>query len=357
MKPMKQPVLRKNLLPGSLKRHNTYWQHLKSVDDLAVLLREPAHLLQLLSLEPRYRAYRIPKQNGKFRQIEDPAPDLKKVLRKINHYLQGHYYFIRPACVHGFCISPKRTEARNILSNARQHLNQTFLLNIDLRDFFHYVLESRICKILGHHFPRMDDALVELLGRLTTYKGRLPMGAPTSPALSNYASLRLDADLEALAQHCGWTYTRFADDLSFSAKVPIRESEEALIFPVITQHGFEINPGKVRRYGPADEKIVTGLHLRDGKVHLPPDYLPQLQTEIERLHTVMLVEGRYQTGMSMRKLKLLKQELLGKINFASQVLGNDAPQVTARAEQYEAALYAREDYESASWLDIPYTFI
>lgn len=354
---MKHHSLRKNLLPGSLKRHKTFWQHIKTVEDLAVLFRTPQHELQLLSLNPQYKEYRIPKKNGSFRQIEDPAPALKKVLRKVNHYLQAHYYFLRPTCVHGFCISPKHTENRNILSNAQAHANSTFLLNIDLKDFFHQVSEKRVGKILVRQFPLMNEELVDLLGRLCTRKGRLPMGAPTSPALSNFACLKMDAELEAVAYHCGWTYTRFADDLSFSADRPISVTDEYLIRPVLTRYGFMINEEKVRRYGADEEKIVTGLHIRNGEIFLPPNYLPQLEIEIARLRNVMLVEGRYQTGMSMRKLGLLKQELLGKLNFASQVLGSSAPEIVAREEQYASALTAKEDYESASWLDIPYSMI
>ncbi len=352
---MKHHALRKNLLPGSLKRHATYWQHIKTIEDLAVLLRKPQHKIQLISLSPRYKEYRIPKRNGGFRQIEDPAPDLKDLLRKINHYLQAHYYFRRPDCVHGFCISPRHTEDRNILSNARRHLGQQYLINIDLKDFFHQVTSKRVTRVINQQFSRMEDELVELMVRLTTRKGRLPMGAPTSPALSNFASLGMDAELKTISHHCGWVYTRFADDLTFSAQSPILPKHEDLIRPVIAHHGFTVNEEKVKRYGKGQEKIVTGLHLKDGKIKLPPDYLSQLQDEIARLRSTLLVEGRYQTGMSMRKLGLLKQELKGKLNFASQVLGGSAPEIIASEEQYEAALSAREDYESASWLEIPYS--
>ena len=351
---MKPPSIRKHLLPGALKRHANFWQHLETTQDLAVLLRIPQHKLQLESLSQRYKTYTIPKKNGKRRLIEDPNPQLKKILRKVNHFLQASYYFLRPASVHGFCISPKHTPPRTILSNARTHLGQPYLLNLDLQDFFHLISANRVHRILARQFPKMNHELQQLLVRLLTYKGRLPMGAPTSPAMSNFASLGLDHDLEILAQNCGWKYSRFVDDLSFSGGQAFSEDDDYLIRPVIRQHGFWVNEEKVTQYGRDQEKIVTGLHLREGSVHLPPDYLPQLETEIARLHAVMLVEGRYQTGMSGRKLKMLQQELLGKLNFAGQVLGVSAPEFQAREEQYAAALSAREDYESASWLDIPY---
>lgn len=347
-------AIRKNLLPATLRRHADAFTDLRDVQQLGALLRMPVHQVQLLALAPRYKTFTVPKSSGGRRLIEDPAPPLKKLLRWLNHYLQAHYVRLRPECVHGFCISPRHQEDRNVLSNARRHLGHPHLLNVDLKDFFHQVSAGRVRGLLQRHFPRFAAALTDLLTRLLTYKGRLPMGAPTSPALSNYASLGMDAELEAIARNSGLTYTRFADDLSFSATDPIGIPLEQMLRGAIRHHGFVVNPDKVRRYGPGEDRIVTGLHLRDGRVQLPDGYLPQLRTEIARLHTVMAVDGRYRTGMSDRKLKLLQQEIRGKMNFAGLVLGHASAEMVAQGEAYEAALDARAAWESLTWLEIPY---
>ena len=47
-------------------------------------------------------------------------------------------------------------------------------------------------------------------------KGRVPLGARTSPRVSNVILVSFDEAMVALALEPGLVYTRYADDLSFS---------------------------------------------------------------------------------------------------------------------------------------------
>jgi RNA-directed DNA polymerase len=51
----------------------------------------------------------------------------------------------------------------------------------------------------------------------------LPQGACTSPALSNQVTRKLDRRLTGMSKKHGFTYTRYADDLTFSAPPGKRE--------------------------------------------------------------------------------------------------------------------------------------
>jgi RNA-directed DNA polymerase len=352
---MKSVHLMKNLLPGTLRRHAGFWQELSHVHELGVLINMAPHHLQLLSAEPMYRCHTVPKKDGSRREIEDPHPPLKLVLRRINHYLQAAYHFKRPESVHGFCISPRHEEDRNAISNARRHVGKDYLLNLDMEDFFHQISADRVAMVLQRHFPGFNEDLVELIVRLTTRHGRLPMGAPTSPALSNFACLEMDAEMEALSAHLGLTYTRFADDLSFSATASITEGDELMVRDILLHHGFRVNEDKVKHYGVEDDRMVTGLLVKHDGVHLPQGYLSKLKEEIGRLKSVLMVDRRYQTGMSNKKLHLLKKEIQGKINFAAMAIGASSEAAMELAEAYEGAVYVPEEYESGSWLEIPYS--
>jgi len=143
-----------------------------------------------------YRDFQIPKRNGGFRQVEDPEPALKDVLRQLNDYLQAVYHGVRSEAAHGFLLCPDNDpDPRNIRTNAQRHCNRPYLLNADFLDFFHAVSQTAVQTIFEKEPFGFPDDLSVVLARLCCRKGRLPMGSPTSPVLSNFAALPLDSAL------------------------------------------------------------------------------------------------------------------------------------------------------------------
>lgn len=154
-----------------------------------------------------YRFY-IPKSNGGRRLISAPRNDLKMIQRKILGYILERIP-IHPSA-NGF-----RRE-RSIITNAENHMAQEIVIKIDAKDFFPSITYQRVKGVYANlGYPeKVADALTEL----TTYKGRLPMGAPTSPYLSNIVAIRLDRRFTNLSKKMDFRYTRYADDLAFSSK-------------------------------------------------------------------------------------------------------------------------------------------
>ena len=111
----------------------------------------------------------------------------------LNDYLQAVYWLQKTSSAYGFVIRPTdaRDEPRNIVTNAEQHLRKAWLLNADLEDFFHYVTADEVLRVFTEKPFEFPTDLANLLTRLTTLNGRLPMGAPTSPVLSNLAFQRV----------------------------------------------------------------------------------------------------------------------------------------------------------------------
>ncbi len=329
---------------------------IKNAGELGVLLKTHPASLALLCLQPHYKTYRIPKKNGQYRLIEDPEKKLKTIQRNLNHYLQAWYYTVKAPAVHGFCISANDEEPKGIFSNAMAHIGKPYLINIDMQDFFHQVTYNDIYKSLAVILKKANNQTIKTIAQLTTYNQRLPMGAPTSPVLANICSQQLDDTLLNVCNKTGLTYTRFADDLSFSATKPITKLDRTILETTIVQQGFNINHSKTKLYNQNDIKIVTGLVLKENAVALPDTYLPQLINEIEKYNTTKQVEYRYQTGMSNKKLKLFEQELMGKINFAETILGSGNAALQPVYEKWIVATAPLANFESTNWLDIPYNF-
>lgn len=175
-------------------------------EELARRLKVPLAALQ--AVKPIYRDVQIKKRRGGTRTLSVPDEALKQMQRTILRRLLGRLES-HPAS-HGF------EQGRSIVTNALPHVGKSVVLKMDVKGFFPATTEKRVrayFKLIGWN----KDA-VDILTRLTTYKGGLPQGAPTSPRLSNLINVPLDARLEALGRKIGAAYTRYADDLTFSLK-------------------------------------------------------------------------------------------------------------------------------------------
>src|SRR6202042_746067 len=94
---------------------------------------------------------------------------------------------------------------------------------------------------------------------IVTIAGKLPIGISTSPYLSNLAFLSTDRSLAEYAQSEDLSFTRYADDLTFSGGVANRHLED--IERILDVAGWSVNTRKtafMRRGGP---QYVTGLYV------------------------------------------------------------------------------------------------
>jgi retron-type reverse transcriptase len=223
-----------------------------------------------------YVRFTVPKKSGGTRELAAPHRDIaaaqRWILENILRKLPSH------AAAHGF------VPGRSILTNARPHVGQQLLVNADLKDFFptitfHRVLgavtqigyspaTATILALLTTESPRR---LVEYAGErfhVATGPRALPQGACTSPALSNLIARRLDSRLAGIATKLGWTYTRYADDLSFSAssqseKLPKSGYLLARIRHIAEDEGFAVNEKKTRVLKQSAAMAVTGVNVNE----------------------------------------------------------------------------------------------
>ncbi len=209
------------------------------------------------------------------RLIESPKSRLKSIQRKILAEILNK---IPPhEAAHGFCRN------RSIITNALLHTEKQTVACFDLKDFFHSIPPTRITALfhtLG--YPREVSKILAGLCLHTPnakYLGRafqnlpfvqrkkilarhLPQGAPTSPALANLCAFNLDVRLRALAESLNLTYSRYADDLTFSGGRDLKKRfsyVRGTLKAITEEEGFKLNPEKTRLMTQAQRQVVTGV--------------------------------------------------------------------------------------------------
>ncbi len=329
----------------------------KSLHQLSEVLTLPPQYLRDMAAKPEYHVFTVPKKNGERRLIENPAKQLKAVQAVLNDHLQAIYWLQKAPSAYGFVMRPTdaKEAPRSIVTNARQHLKKAWLLNADLEDFFHYVKIDAVLAVFKEKPFAFSDEIADLLTRLTTLNGRLPMGAPTSPVLSNLAFQKVDTDIQTYADTCGWHFTRYADDMSFSSNKPITKPQIDALENIVKVYGYEFNPKKVTLYGDADEKFVTGLRLdnQEHRVELPHQFPHDFQKEARRLKDILTVQGHLHHKDSAWVTQY-KQQIAGKLQFAQQVLGGEHPDFIILEKMHTEALEPPDEYEAISWLSFTY---
>ena len=230
-----------------------------------------AQLSELIYPRPAYRTFLISKRNGSARRIDEPRSRIKSLQEKALIFLEEFAEEAKP-CVHGF------TKERSIVTNARKHLGYKtrFLLNIDLENFFPSIGFFRVRGALMARPFHFSYEVATVLGHLFTLDNALPQGAPSSPFLSNLICRSMDRDLMALARRHRATYTRYADDLTFSFSVRSAENlpENICSFDagevklghelesiIQATHHFKINPAKSRVASRQSRLEVTGITI------------------------------------------------------------------------------------------------
>jgi retron-type reverse transcriptase len=286
-----------------------------------------------------YVTFEVPKRSGGTRVLATPHRSLAEAQRWIFERIVT-LLPVEPEA-HGF------VRGRGILSNASPHAQRALVINLDLRDFFPSITFPRIRSVfqragyspavatilalLCTECPRKRVTLNKQTYHVATGPRALPQGASTSPGLSNQVARRLDRRLAGLATKLGATYTRYADDLTFSGTIELETRVGYLLARVrhlAEAEGFAVNEAKTRVLRQNSAQMVTGLVVNDRPG------VPRL--EVRRLRAIL---------HRARSEGLTSQNRQGHPDFTSHLRGRIAHVAMARPELGARLL--------AEFLDLP----
>lgn len=211
----------------------------------------------IANINSHIKRFQIPKKDGTKRDIIAPDSELKVIQKRLVYTVFSNY---RPnENAHGFVVR------KNIVTNAMNHVKPKSLGHLDIKNFFDTINveqikncvcgNERVCRMCKNYdmmiqgkcspsiyhnrdgdFPHKCEELKALMvpgycekkgyqslfNRIVgicTLDGHTPQGFPTSPYIANIVLRGFDIKMTKLASENQSTYTRYADDLSFSSRV------------------------------------------------------------------------------------------------------------------------------------------
>lgn len=236
---------------------------IKSLNHLFFLLKtNKKEIDRILSdMDKFYDPFKIPKKNkdgtykikmGKLeaRNICPSKGRLKEIQNKIKVQILSKYEF--QDHVQG------GVKGKDNITNAKVHKGNKYFFVTDLKDFFPSISSNAVYKTFIQNGFSADVS--SLITKLTTYRGNVPQGIPTSTYITNLTTLPIDFELLKLCVPYKIKYTRFVDDLSFSSKNNFQDMTLDIL-KIIMAKGMRISHRKTQyKIGPTE---ITGIEVRN----------------------------------------------------------------------------------------------
>lgn len=257
-----------------------------------------------------YNEYKRKKKGGGVRVITAPCEELKAAQKMISDIFYEDTKGQLTDDITGF------RPGFSIKDNARLHVNKEWVINLDLKSFFPSTTEElvrwSIKKSNLADFVQIDEEeLVELL----TLEGSLPQGSPASPIFANFIGAAfvdplVKQEISSALGTLPYTYTRYADDITFSfnseeevSRAELRELVDRVKDQLINNTCYRIAEKKIHVRHRSQRQYVTGIIVNEG-FSIPK-------------------EKRLNLRAAMHKVKLgereLDSKLLGELNFVREV--------------------------------------
>ncbi len=292
----------------------------------------------------RYTEFKVKKKSGAERSIHSPVAGLKSIQKTLSFVLQCVYEPHNAAM--GF------VRDKSIVDNAKLHVGNMYVYNIDLKDFFPSVDQARVwkCFQLTPFNLARNGVLANIIASLCctemeverknesgewekVKRNVLPQGAPTSPVITNIVCQKLDYLLSGVAKRFGLKYSRYADDITFSSMHNVYQPESEFLKElqrIITEQNFHIKESKTRLQKDGFRKEVTGLLVNE-KANVQQRYIKQLRMWLyywerygyERASGFFLQQYNADKGHVKKGEPDMPNVISGKLDYLKMVKGAD----------------------------------
>ena len=275
------------------------------------------HLSLLLGYKPKelafylfaeeeqfYNTVKIPKKSGGSRIIEMPSDTLKDIQKWILKNILENME-ISKFC-YGFC------KGKSIYDNASMHVGKKCVVNMDLKDFFSTIKQEDVFYLFYRR--GYTKKISYYLSKLLTKNGILPQGSPASPMISNIVAKHLDDRLVKLAEKYKVTYSRYADDITFSGENNVKNIIP-IVNEIVKEENFFVNNQKTRYSYFYQRQEVTGL-IVNKRVAVPREYIKKLKQDIYYCKKFGVISHLEKTN---NQKHFFKEHIYGRVYFVNMI--------------------------------------
>jgi retron-type reverse transcriptase len=249
-----------------------------------------SYILYKIPNDQKYIEFTIPKKNGGERKIKAPVDQIKHLQSRLADLLNKCFDESAMGSKHTRSLSHGFRKDHSIRTNAINHINKRHVFNIDLQDFFPSINFGRVRGffIKNAHF-KLDPKIATIIAQIACHDNELPQGSPCSPIISNLIGHLLDIRMVNFAKKAKCTYSRYADDLTFSTnrkefpeKIAAKNNgtewvSSKILKKEIEKVGFAINEKKTSLQYKTARQIATGLVVNK-KVNIKREYYRQTRS-------------------------------------------------------------------------------
>jgi hypothetical protein len=277
---------------------------IKSIEQLSLILGFTSEtLIEVSSNLKSYFYYKRISKGNKTRTLVIPHGKFKDILKALNRKVLQKVAL--PIIIKG------GRKKMSIYKNAELHCGQKVVATFDIEDFFPSISSKRV----GHILLGIgcSEVVADLLVKLTTCNGRIPLGFPTSPALANIVLISMANRLQKLSEQHDLRCSLWIDDITLSGSLRVSRLKN-LFHKIVTQEGFRINEKKsIKFMENSAPQVVTKLSVNDNKPKVMREYRRSLRS---LLHRCIIQGPALQTRDCLKKFK---RSMLGKISFVKSI--------------------------------------
>lgn len=309
------------------------FESLESIDDIAEVLGCQQNFILYVLEYPAtfYQQLLVPRKRRPDPRIVYQVDDKLKNLHK-NILVSIAEKVVFPDYVQGF------VSKRSIVTNAALHLGQKYVLNLDIKDFFESIRIEKVITVFESLGCNYEVAFI--FAKLCTLNECLVQGANTSPILANLVCEELDKELVQIGLEYGCSYSRYADDITFSGgKVPKSKN----ISRCIEKYDFVLNPDKYKCQRRGNRQYVTGLTVFD-------ETAPRLPKQMKRkLRQALYYAYKYSLADHFKKIGIQDVNLMisqiVKIDGMIAFMYSVEPEYAYRLDMLWQAIRMKENIE------------